>query len=313
MNSSFKTSLFCLYHMLYLSLGTNLGDRYDNIDRAIFLIKQRLENVTMVAPSIETAPVGFESKNNFLNTVVEVETKKSVEEILHITQSIEQEMGRTQKSVDGQYHDRIIDIDILFYDDIEVHTPQLQLPHPHIAQRLFVLEPLAQVNPDLVHPYYGKTIAQLLAERECCSIDVLSVSEVTPQLCIRINQLLAQLSTSAHTLTVEELTTLCSENNSNTDIYLLRLANNELVGMATLSYCHLITGTKAWIEDVVVDEKERGKGLARILLTHLQAEARNHGVDSLNLTSRPSRKSANHLYRSMGFEPRETNVYKMKF
>lgn len=142
--------------MLYLSLGTNLGDRYDNIDRAIFLIKQRLENVTMVAPSIETAPVGFESKNNFLNTVVEVETKKSVEEILHITQSIEQEMGRTQKSVDGKYHDRIIDIDILFYDDIEVHTPQLQLPHPHIAQRLFVLEPLAQVNPDLVHPYYGK-------------------------------------------------------------------------------------------------------------------------------------------------------------
>lgn len=308
----FYNLAFLLHNMLYLSLGTNLGDRYDNISRAVFLIKQRIGNVTMVARSIETAPVGFESDNFFLNTVVEVETQKSVDDILQITQCIEQEMGRKQKSIDGKYKDRIIDIDLLFYNDLQVHTPQLQLPHPQMAQRLFVLEPLAQIAPNLVHPFYGKTIAQLLEDRQRCSIEKLTTSDVTPQLCERINQLLAQLSTSVTALTIENLTALCFENNPNTHIYLLRLADGQLVGTATLSYSVLFTGKKAWIEDVVVDEKERGKGLARLLLTHLQAEARVHGANSVNLTSRPSRESANHLYRSMGFEPRETNVYKMK-
>ena len=296
--------------MLYLSLGTNLGNREANIERAIQLIGQHIGHVTRCATPIETAPVGFESAHAFLNSAIEVDTTRPIEEILHDTQRIELEMGRINKSKNGIYHDRIIDIDLLFYDERVIATENLRLPHPHLTQRLFVLEPLAEIAPDLVHPFYGKTIAQLLTERRRCSIEPLQQSMITPQLLQSINALLAQLSAHAHSLTLNQLEALTAEHNPHTEVYLLFDNQKRLIGTATLSYCRLLTGLKAWIEDVVVDESARGNGYARILLTHLLAQARQRGADSVNLTSRPTRQAANRLYQRMGFERRETNVYK---
>lgn len=94
---------------------------------------------------LQTAPWGFESKNSFLNAAVRVETDLSPFAVLRTTQDIECHMGRTHKSVGGIYHDRIIDIDILLYDDLHLSTPELTIPHPHINERDFVLIPLSQI------------------------------------------------------------------------------------------------------------------------------------------------------------------------
>ena len=134
---------------LYLSLGTNLGDRPNNLKSAVELIALQVGTVKAASDVIETEPWGFESANRFLNMVVKVETNLQPLEALHVTQEIERKLGRTQKSVNGQYHDRLIDIDLLIYDDTTMSTPELTLPHPRMYQRDFVMKPLLQIAPEL--------------------------------------------------------------------------------------------------------------------------------------------------------------------
>ena len=135
---------------LYLSLGTNLGDRRQNLKSALELIGSKVGTVVSASDIIETDPWGFESPNPFLNTVVKVETDLKPLEVLDVTQEIEQQLGRATKSVNGEYHDRLIDIDILLYDDLVMDTPELTIPHPLMYERKFVMEPLAQIAPELV-------------------------------------------------------------------------------------------------------------------------------------------------------------------
>ena len=134
---------------LYLSLGTNLGQRQSNLDTALTLIGQRIGTVQAKSGVIETEPWGFESSNRFLNMTVKVETSLKPMDVLHTTQMIEREMGRTAKSDKDGYQDRIIDIDILLYDDIVMTTPELTIPHPLMYKRRFVMEPLAEIAPEL--------------------------------------------------------------------------------------------------------------------------------------------------------------------
>ncbi len=129
----------------YLGLGTNLGDKRQNLLAAIALIERRIGRVLRRSSFIETEPWGFDSLNTFLNAVVVVDTEITPLELLHITQSIERDLGRTHKTVGGQYHDRIIDIDILLYGNLKVDTPELTIPHPRISERQFVLQPLSEV------------------------------------------------------------------------------------------------------------------------------------------------------------------------
>lgn len=133
-------------HTAYFGLGTNLGDREENIRRAYELIQKRVGSIVRRSSLYHSAPWGFESDNAFVNTAVCVETSLTPHEVLQATQQIEREMGRTQKSVNGIYHDRIIDIDILQYDDVQMSTPELTLPHPHINERPFVYEPLSEIK-----------------------------------------------------------------------------------------------------------------------------------------------------------------------
>ena len=135
---------------MYLSLGTNLGDRHENLSRAQALIGREVGTVVSASDIIETEPWGFESSNRFLNMAVKVETTLQPLEVLHTTQEIERKLGRTQKSVNREYHDRMIDIDILLYDDLVMNTPELTIPHPLMYQREFVMKPLSQIAPELV-------------------------------------------------------------------------------------------------------------------------------------------------------------------
>jgi len=132
---------------LFLSLGSNLGDRADMLHRAIALIGERVGGVQRVSSFIETEPWGFQSEHPFLNAACMVLTTLSPIECLDATQQIERELGRTEKSKDGIYHDRPIDIDLLMYDDVKLSTPRLTLPHPLMQERDFVMIPLREILP----------------------------------------------------------------------------------------------------------------------------------------------------------------------
>lgn len=130
---------------LYLSLGSNLGDREQMLHRAIALISERIGTVQRVSSFIETEPWGFQSEHPFLNAACMVLTTLSPERCLKETQKIERELGRTKKSKNGVYHDRPIDIDLLLYGNLKLSTPKLTLPHPHMYERDFVMKPLREI------------------------------------------------------------------------------------------------------------------------------------------------------------------------
>ena len=149
-------------HRAYLGLGTNLGDRAANIDRAIALLQQQVGPLVKCSSYISSKPWGFTSDNDFLNAAAIFDTTLNPLQLLRTTQEIERQMGRTAKSANAQYADRIIDIDILLYDTLQLTSPELTIPHPLMAQRDFVLRPLAEIAPRKRHPVLRKTIAQLL-------------------------------------------------------------------------------------------------------------------------------------------------------
>ena len=129
----------------YLSLGTNLGDKRKNIAEAIQNIGELVGDVVRQSALYETEPWGFRSDNRFVNAAVCVDTQLSPRRLLEVTQRIEREMGRTLKSDGGEYHDRIIDIDILLYGDLHIDEPDLKIPHPLMHERDFVMTPLNEI------------------------------------------------------------------------------------------------------------------------------------------------------------------------
>lgn len=138
----------------------------------------------------------------------------------------------------------------------------------------------------------------------------IEIEDLKPDYLEAINRLIAQLSTCSHTFTEAELNSLIASPQSH--LYALEY-DEKIIGMVTLCIYQCPTGRKAWIEDVVVDQNHRGKGYGKLMLRKAMEECQNRGNVTLMLTSRPSRIVANQLYQSLGFEKRETNVYKMKF
>lgn len=146
---------------IYLALGSNLGDKQKNIEEALDKIEERIGNVVSLSAFYLTSPVGFQSENIFVNCVCEVSTNIDIFELFAITRDIEKEIGRAKKSTNGKYDDRIIDIDIILAGDQLIETPELTIPHPRFHTRSFVLDPLYEIAPDIVHPLFGKTIREL--------------------------------------------------------------------------------------------------------------------------------------------------------
>lgn len=154
---------------VYIGLGTNLGDKEQNLRDAVHRIEEQIGKVLSLSAFYVTAPWGFASENSFLNAAACVETQLSPLEVLQETQTIERELGRTKKSVNGAYSDRLIDIDLLLYDDLVLSATsadgaELNLPHPLMAQRDFVMRPLAEIAPALRHPVLKRTMKEILDE-----------------------------------------------------------------------------------------------------------------------------------------------------
>lgn len=145
---------------LYLSLGSNLGDRKTLLSTAVARLEQRVGRLFAHSSFYETEPWGFDSDHLFLNISVGIYTKMQPLEVLKECKNIEMEMGRSP-SIRGVYEDRPIDIDLLFYGDWVIEAPLLVLPHPKLHLRRFVLDPLCEIAPDFMHPVLKKTIREL--------------------------------------------------------------------------------------------------------------------------------------------------------
>lgn len=147
---------------VYLSLGTNIGNKEKQMNEAIDRIGMQIGDVVSQSTFYVTEPWGFESENSFLNAAVKVETDLSADEVLKETQNIEREMGRMEKSEEGKYKDRIIDIDILMYGTSTIYSPNLTIPHKYMKERRFVLEPLAEIASDVIIPGTELSVSKAL-------------------------------------------------------------------------------------------------------------------------------------------------------
>ncbi len=145
---------------VYLGLGSNLGNRQDNLDKALGFLSQRLR-VEKISSVYETEPIGNINQPRFLNLACQAYTKLVPTELLTLAKGIESKLGRTFNKPNAP---RPIDIDILFYGAQVIETPELVIPHPRLTERAFVLIPLAEIIPDLVHPVSGKIVKELLKE-----------------------------------------------------------------------------------------------------------------------------------------------------
>ncbi len=145
--------------IVYLALGTNLGDREQNLRAALARLETQVK-ITGRSPIYETKPWGVADQPDFLNMVIAGMTHLDAHALLRFIKNSERELGRTPGV---RYGPRVIDLDILLYDEAVIHRPDLEVPHPRLAERRFVLVPLADLAPDLIHPTLGVSIRTLLA------------------------------------------------------------------------------------------------------------------------------------------------------
>ena len=167
-NKISKLACFCNFKealnqmsLAYIGLGSNLGDKEFNLRNSIEQLNLHAGKVLQSSSFYVSAPLGFKSENMFLNAVVLLETSFTPLKLLRTTQNIEKLLGRKTKKT-RSYEDRIIDIDILLYDQLILNHPKLTIPHPHIAERDFVIRPLTEIATGLIHPATGKLIIESL-------------------------------------------------------------------------------------------------------------------------------------------------------
>lgn len=160
---------------VFLGIGSNLGDKKSNLEKSIQLIQEKIGCLINRSKFYSTPPLGFKSENNFLNACIQISSELSPYEVLKMTQEIEKQIGRKEKTNNLNYQSRIIDIDLLFYNDLIIKNEDLIIPHPRIQDRKFVLLPLIEIAKDKIHPVNHMTICQILDN--CIDESVISVVE----------------------------------------------------------------------------------------------------------------------------------------
>jgi 2-amino-4-hydroxy-6-hydroxymethyldihydropteridine diphosphokinase len=153
-------------HIVYLALGTNLGDRPANLQAAVAALPPAV-TVLEKSPVYETQPWGVTDQPAFLNMVIKGKTRQGPQNLMRHLKLLEARLGRLPSI---RYGPRKIDIDLLFYDDMLLNTPELTIPHPGLHERAFVLVPLADLAAELIHPVFGKSIRQLLGELDTSGV-----------------------------------------------------------------------------------------------------------------------------------------------
>lgn len=143
----------------YIGLGSNVGDSRDLLRKALEMLATGVR-IVKVSSLYYTEPVGYREQDDFLNAVAEIETDRSPDGLLALCRSVEDRLGRTRTL---RWGPRTVDLDILLYGDASMDTPELAIPHPRMAERKFVLAPLAEIAPDAVHPVLRQTASELLA------------------------------------------------------------------------------------------------------------------------------------------------------
>lgn len=182
-NTSKKLILLESPAIAYIALGSNLGDRFDFLQKAVNAIFERLGKVVRISKVYETPSFGFEG-GDFLNACMQIETRFSAEKLLEKMLKIETDFGRVRTSSET-YENRSLDLDLLFYEEEIIDLPQLILPHPEIARRKFVLQPLADIAEKFIHPIHQKSIATLLKETSDHSkLEIYPKTLTKPQLAI---------------------------------------------------------------------------------------------------------------------------------
>jgi 2-amino-4-hydroxy-6-hydroxymethyldihydropteridine diphosphokinase len=151
-------------HKIYLSLGANEGDRKGQLHKAIDMIDIYVGEIKKISRIYEGDPIGFKSENKFYNLCVEMMAEGGPQQLLLKLEAIEVKLGRIKPSIFSEYTDRTIDIDIVFFDDLVMKSKELIIPHPRIQDRMFVLQPLAELCPDFIHPVLKKSVQVLLNE-----------------------------------------------------------------------------------------------------------------------------------------------------
>jgi 2-amino-4-hydroxy-6-hydroxymethyldihydropteridine diphosphokinase len=149
-------------HIVYIGIGSNVGDKVRQCEQAISeILKVDRHKLLAKSPLFKTKPIGYTSQDWFVNGVIKIETEMEPLELFRILKAVELQLGRTQTF---RWGPRSIDLDILFFDDEEVRTEELQIPHPRLHERQFVLIPLVEIDRQLVHPTLKKTVGELLEE-----------------------------------------------------------------------------------------------------------------------------------------------------
>ncbi|MBI3026752.1 2-amino-4-hydroxy-6-hydroxymethyldihydropteridine diphosphokinase [Candidatus Woesearchaeota archaeon] len=157
----------------FIGVGSNLGNKLENIRKAMSLIKERCK-ILKISHLYKTEPVGFKSQQWFLNCAAKAQTSLKPKELLEFLLSIEKKLGRVRTI---RYGPRTIDLDILFYDDMIIREDNLVVPHPRLHERLFVLVPLKDICPDFIHPALNKTISELCSSASNSKVSKLQTEE----------------------------------------------------------------------------------------------------------------------------------------
>lgn len=145
---------------VYLGIGSNIGDRHSYINQAIQEV-DKIARVISISELYETEPLGFKADQNFINCCIKIRCSMTPHQLLKALREIERELGRLEKSKNGMYKSRTIDLDILFFGDLTYSDKQLVIPHPELHNRSFVIQPLNDIAPELKHPLLNRTIQEI--------------------------------------------------------------------------------------------------------------------------------------------------------